>query len=157
MTHSAFALLAALALSAPAIAAQSPRVPAPVGARVRVAVPPRVGWTTGTVTAADTARIVVRPAPRAAPDTFLLASVQALEVSRDRLWLVRAVSGALIGGALGTAAGAGIGAITAGPASEDQGLIAVGGGALGFAVGTIVGGLVGAGTARERWHRIPVR
>ena len=81
MTRPALALLVSLALTAPALAAQSPRVPVPVGARVRVAAPPRAGWVVGTVAGADSERIVLRSAPRASLDSVPHAGLQALEVS----------------------------------------------------------------------------
>src|SRR5687768_10983404 len=109
MTRHALLLLASLALTARSLAAQPIRVSA--GVRARVAAPPRPGWIVGTVVLADSARIVLQPAPGAAPDTVPLAAVRALDVSDGRPRLGRTIRGVLfgifIGGAVGAAVDAG--------------------------------------------------
>ena len=153
MTGLAVALLVALAPIA-ALVAQPTQAPVPVGARVRVGAPPRAGWTTGTVAAADSARIVLFSAPAAA-DTFLLSSIRMLEVSRGRARAARARAGAGIGLAGGALVGVVAGAIGGRYyVSRERNLIAAGGGVLGALGGSIVGGFVGAATAPERWLRV---
>ena len=90
MPRAALALLVSLAVSPPAFAAQPPRVSLPVGVRVRVAAPPRIGWITGTVGHSDSARIILRATGGAPPDTIPLAGVQAHDVSRGRERMRRA-------------------------------------------------------------------
>ena len=149
------ALLVALALTTPGLVAQAQRAGLKTGARVRVIVPPRVEWTTGTVVAADSARIILRAQPRAGADTFRLASVQAIEVSRGRRRLGRGVAGALIGGVVGGAAGAILGKYSE-QGYESEHLVTAAGAVAGFAGGALLGGTVGALTAREPWERVAV-
>ena len=149
MIRPAFALLASLVLTAPALGAQRSYVPVSVGARVRVAAPPRLGWTTGAVAAADTARIVVRSDPGAAADTFMLASVHALETSRGRPRVRRAAGWAALGALVAGAVGATVTAAEARGEYAGYATAAVGLGAAVF--GGVVGGTLGALTAPERW------
>lgn len=151
MTRPALTLLVLLVLTAPAIGAQPPGAPVPVGARVRVAAPPRVEWTTGIVAAADSARVVVRAAPGATADTFLLASVSALEVSRGRRRLVRGAVGLLIGAAVGGGIGAAVGARGS---SADAGFASYILGVGGAAAGAVLGVTLGALSAPERWEPV---
>ena len=148
--------LASLVALAPigALAAQAPHAPVSVGARVRVGVPPKAGWTTGTVAAIDSARIVLVSAPAAA-DTFSLSSIWALEVSGGRPRTPRARAGAGIGLAGGALVGFVAGAIGARHyVPRERTLIAAGGGVFGALGGAVVGGFVGAATAPERWLRV---
>ena len=151
MTRPALAILVALALTAPTLAAQPPRVPVPVGARARVAVPARSGWTAGTVAASDSAVIALRAGRDVVPDTFLVANVQALEVSRGRRRGGRGAVGFLIGAAVGGGAGALVGY---GDGGEEAGLAAFFLGAGGAVVGAILGSTLGAATAPERWEAV---
>ena len=151
MTRPALALLVALALTAPTLAAQPPRVPVPVGARARVAVPPRSGWTAGTVAASDSAVIVLHAGRDVVPDTFLVAQVQALEVSRGRRRGVRGAVGLLIGAAVGGGFGALVGS---GGSGADAGYAAFILGTGGAAVGAVLGAALGASTAPERWEAV---
>lgn len=154
MTRPALALLVALALTAPGLVAQAQRAGLPTGARVRVIVPPRVEWTTGTVVAADSPRVVVWAVERQVADTLPLASVRAIEVSRGRPRLVRLVVGALIGGVVGGAAGGVVGKYS-GQGYDTENLVTAAGAVAGFTGGALLGGTVGALTARERWERVP--
>jgi len=156
MTRPVLALLVSLALSSAPLAAQPSRVRLAVGARVRVATPPRVGWVAGTVVLADSERVVLRgPAP-AAPDTFDVAALQALEVSRGRRRLVHGVVGVFIGGAVGSVAGALVGKYTD-PGYGDEPLYIAAGAVIGLAGGALLGGTLGALTAPERWDQVRVQ
>ena len=149
------ALLVVLALTAPELAAKAQHAGLPTGARVRVIVAPRVDWATGTVLAADSARVILWAVERQVADTVRLASIQAIEVSRGRPRRDRGLVGALIGGVVGGVAGAVVGKYTnQGYDTED--LVAAAGAVAGFAGGALLGGTVGALTARERWKRVPV-
>ena len=153
MTCPALALLVSLALTAPALAAQPPRIPVPVGVRVRVSAPPRIGWTTGTVAGSDSARIILRAAGGARPDTIPLGGVQALDVSRGRSRLRPGLVGALLGGIVGGTLGhLAVESYPAGYQSSGDLLAPV----AGFIGGALIGGTIGALTARERWERVPV-
>ena len=126
------------------------------GARVRVAASPRIGWITGTVASADSARLILRAARGAAQDTVPFTSVEALEVSRGRPWQVRTVVGALGGCVLGGVIGALIGAGYA-DGGGDTGAGAALGASVGCAAWALLGGAAGALTARERWRAVPIR
>ena len=156
MTRRALALLALLALTSAALAAQPTLVRLPVGARVRVAAPPRVGWVTGNL-ATDAQRVVVRGGSDAVPDTIVLAAAQLVEVSRGRPRAARTVAGALIGGLIGGGLGALVATVVSGPRTEDTGLITAAGAVAGLGVGLVVGGAVGAVTAPERWTPVRLR
>ena len=155
MTRLAFALAAALALTATTLGAQSHRVELPISARARLRVPARTGWITGTVAAADSAVIVLSVPPAAAHDTFLVAWVQALEVSRGpHRSLARAAAGLLIGAVVVGGFGAAVGSTNEAGQTDDPGLatavMGVGGGLLGAVVGAGVGGSI----TRERWEPV---
>ena len=157
MTPSAIALLAACSLVPQALVAQPPQIPVPTGARVRVgSLPPRSDWVVGRFAHADSVRIVLWTAPRAIPDTFPLAAVQALEVSQGRPRALRVGIGMVLGGlALGSAAALVTNARVRG---QDEGAYVVGAVAVaGVAAGVIAGGAVGGLTAPERWRRVPIR
>ena len=147
------AVIAALALFAPALPSQPPLIPVPVGARVRVAAAPRPSWVVGRLTYVDSVRIVLRAGPRAIPDTFALSVVQALEVSEGRPRALRVGVGMLVGGvAMGAAAGLITNTVVRG---QDEGATITGAVAVaGVAVGVIAGGAVGGLTAPERWWRV---
>lgn len=160
MNGSAFALLITPTLVASTLVgctlvAQPPRVPLPVGARVRVAAAPRSDWVVGRLSHADSVRIVLRAAPGAIPDTFPLTAIQALEVSRGRPRALRVGIGMVVGGvAVGTAAGLIAKVLVRG---EPDGELVVGAAVVaGVAGGVIAGGAVGGLTAPERWRRVPV-
>ena len=156
MTRPAFALLASLAMTSAPLAAQPTLVRLPVGARVRVAAPPRVGWVTGNL-APDAQHVVVRAGTDAVPDTIMLAAAQSVEVSRGRPRASRTVAGALFGGLIGGGLGALVATVASGPRTEDTPLITAAGAVAGLGVGVVVGGAVGAFTAPERWTPVRVR
>ena len=163
MTRPVLALLvslapstAPLALSATPLAAQPSRVRLTAGARVRGATPPRVGWVVGTLVLADSERVVLRGRPPAAADTFPVAALQALEVSRGRPWVARSVVGALIVGVVWGAAGAALGKY-GGQGEDTEDLLTAAGAVAGFAGGALVGGTIGALTAHERWDSAVLR
>lgn len=151
MTRPGLALLVALALTAPTLAAQPPRVPVPVGARARVAVPAQTGWTIGTVAASDSAVIVLHAGRDVVPDTFLVAQVQALEVSRGRRRFLWGGVGLLIGAVVGGGVGAIVGSGGDGPDAEYAAAIA---GTAGAAAGAVLGATLGALRAPERWEAV---
>ena len=156
MTRPALAVAAALALTAATLGGQSARVELPIGARARLRVPARHGWVTGTIAAADSAVIVLRVPPAAAHDTFLVAWVQTLEVSRgQRRSAARAAAGLLIGAAVGGGLGAAMGSMNEGRQTDSPGFATAVFGVGGALLGGIVGAGVGGSTARERWE--PVR
>ena len=151
MTRLALALVVVLTLTAPTLDAQSLPISVPLGARARVTVPARVGRTTGTLVAADSAHIVLRVPPAGAHDTFLVAWVQTLEVSRGRPRGVRAGLGALIGAVV-------LGGITVGVLTRVMGDDEPGANPYayaGVALGALLGAGIGAASAQERWE--PVR
>ena len=157
-SHRTLVLAASLTLVATPLTAGRAQhaAPLPVGARVRVAAPPRSGWVVGQLSLADSDHIVLRAAPRAIPDTIPLTAVQSLEVSRGRPRVLRTATGMLIGGLT-------LGAVTAlvtnqAVRGQEEGGYVVGFSAAGgVVVGLIVGGIVGYTTAPERWKRVPIQ
>ena len=149
-------VIVSIALAAPA-AAQPLRVRLTAGTRVRVSAPPRAGWIAGTVVLADSDRVVLRDGARGVPDTVLLATVQALELSHGHPRAARTIGGALFGGLIGAGLGALIATVASGPRTEDTDLVTLGGAAAGLAAGLVVGAAVGAATAPERWKPVVVR
>ena len=151
MIRPALAHLLALALTAPTLAAQPPRVPVPVGARARVAMPAPRGWTAGMVAASDSAVIVLHAGRDVVPDTFLVAQVQALEVSRGRRRFLWGAGGLLIGAAVGAGFGALAGSGGSGAdAAYAASIAAIGGAAAGAVLGVTLGALI----APERWEAV---
>jgi len=150
----AVAFLVTLILATP-LSAQPLREHLPVGARIRVAAPPRIGWVVGRLADADSTRIVLWVTRAASPDTIPLTHVRALEVSRGRPRELRTTIGMLVGG-VGLAATAAF-VTNARVRGQEEGAFMTGAAAVaGFVGGVIAGGTVAGRTAPERWRRVPI-
>ena len=153
MTRAAFALAAALALTAPPAGAQAPYAQLPLGARARLMAPAETRWTTGTILAVDSAAVVLNVRPTGVHQTVLVSEVQSLELSRGRRRFTRGAVGFLIGAVVGGGVAAGMAYMETSDAPEAAyGILVMG--VLGAVSGAVIGGTLGALTAPERWEKV---